>query len=75
MLSAEPPSAAAPVDCDLSNEALESHHCVMVMAVLLACPHLRRLQLDGNKLGDLGAELLGMGLQYNEGCRVLGLAR
>ncbi|MEW5298181.1 MAG: hypothetical protein WDW36_001332 [Sanguina aurantia] len=72
---AEPPSAAAPVDCDLSNEALESHHCVLVMAVLLACPHLRQLQLGGNKLGDLGAELLAMGLQHNQGLRTLGLAR
>lgn len=45
------------------------------MAVLLACPHLRQLQLGGNKLGDLGAELLAMGLQHNQGLRTLGLAR
>ena len=29
------------IDCDLSNEGLESHHMVMVMAVLLSCPHIR----------------------------------
>lgn len=45
------------LECDLSQEALESHHMVLVMAVLLVCPRLRRLRLDGNKLGDGGAEM------------------
>lgn len=40
----------APVDCDLATKALESHHMVMVMAVLVTCPHVRRLRLDGNKV-------------------------
>lgn len=31
-------------------QGLESHHMVMVMAVLLTCPHLKRLRLDGNKV-------------------------
>lgn len=41
---------------DLSNKGLESHHMVVVMAVLVCCPHLKRLRLDGNKVrrcGDL----------------------
>lgn len=38
------------MDCDLSNEGLESHHMVLVMVVLQACTHLRRLHLDGNKV-------------------------
>ncbi len=46
-------SAASPpglIETDMSNEALESHHMVVVMAVLVCCPHLKRLRLDGNKV-------------------------
>lgn len=39
---------------DLSNKGLESHHMVVVMAVLVCCPHLKRLRLDGNKVGRGG---------------------
>jgi len=63
------------VDSDLSNESLESHHMVVVMAVLLTCPHLKRLSLDGNKIGDLGAEILSLGLSSNGSLRELSLAR
>ena len=39
-----------PVDADLSSEALESHHMVVVMAVLACCPNVVSLKLDGNKV-------------------------
>ncbi|KXZ54287.1 hypothetical protein GPECTOR_5g374 [Gonium pectorale] len=67
--------ATVGVDCDLSAEALESHHCVLVMTVLLVYPGLRRLRLDGNKLGDGGAALLSLGLSGNTGLRELNLSR
>jgi hypothetical protein len=35
---------------ELSSEALESHHMVVVMVVLACCPHLQSLRLDGNKV-------------------------
>ncbi|GLC56037.1 hypothetical protein PLESTB_001057700 [Pleodorina starrii] len=66
---------AASVDCDLSSEALESHHMVLVMTVLLTCPGMKRLRLDGNKLGDGGAALLALGLASNAGLRELYLSR
>ena len=48
-------SSAPAVDSDISNEALESHHMVVVMAVLVTCPHLKRIRLDSNKVhGALG---------------------
>ncbi|KAG2453130.1 hypothetical protein HYH02_002457 [Chlamydomonas schloesseri] len=66
---------AAAVECDLSCEALESHHMVLIMAVLLSCPGLRCLRLDGNKLGDGGAALLALGMAGNTGLRELTLSR
>ncbi|KAG2437369.1 hypothetical protein HXX76_006024 [Chlamydomonas incerta] len=71
----EQAAAAAAVECDLSCEALESHHMVLVMAVLLMCPGLRCLRLDGNKLGDGGAALLALGMAGNTGLRELTLSR
>ncbi|GIL59100.1 hypothetical protein Vafri_14039 [Volvox africanus] len=68
-------TATAAVDCDLSSEALESHHMVLVMTVLLTCPGMKRLRLDGNKLGDGGAALLALGLSTNTGLRELYLSR
>ncbi|EFJ42664.1 hypothetical protein VOLCADRAFT_119338 [Volvox carteri f. nagariensis] len=68
-------AAAAAVDCDLSSEALESHHMVLVMTVLLTCPGMKRLRLDGNKLGDGGVALLALGLASNTGLRELYLSR
>eukprot|EP00198_Chlamydomonas_reinhardtii_P005713 XP_001695049.1 predicted protein [Chlamydomonas reinhardtii] len=65
----------AALECDLSSEALESHHMVLVMAVLLSCPGLRCLRLDGNKLGDGGAALLALGMAGNTGLRELTLSR
>ncbi|GIL69964.1 hypothetical protein Vretifemale_803 [Volvox reticuliferus] len=68
-------TATAAVDCDLSSEALESHHMILVMTVLLTCPGMKRLRLDGNKLGDGGAALLALGLSTNTGLRELYLSR
>lgn len=67
--------ATAAVDCDLSCEALESHHMVLVMTVLLTCSGMKRLRLDGNKLGDGGAGLLALGLATNTSLRELYLSR
>ncbi|GAX75916.1 hypothetical protein CEUSTIGMA_g3359.t1 [Chlamydomonas eustigma] len=69
------PASATPVDADLSSEALESHHMVVVMVVFITCPHLHTLRLDSNKIGDAGAELLSLGLQKNSTLQELGLAR
>ncbi|KAJ9512688.1 hypothetical protein QJQ45_018802, partial [Haematococcus lacustris] len=77
----------APIDCDLSNEGIESHHMCMVMAVLISCPHLRRLKLNGNSVGGAGVEIhmthirdagvgvLARGLLHNSSLQELGLAR
>ncbi|GFR47606.1 hypothetical protein Agub_g9342 [Astrephomene gubernaculifera] len=74
-ISAPPAETSTAVECDLSSEALESHHVVLIMTVLLTCPQLRRLRLDGNKLGDGGAALLALGLSGNTGLRELYLSR
>lgn len=47
----------------------------MVMAVMLTCPHLERLHLDGNKIGDTGFETLAIGLARNSTLRELNVAR
>ncbi|KAL6760456.1 hypothetical protein V8C86DRAFT_2552494 [Haematococcus lacustris] len=65
----------APMDCDLSNEGIESHHMCMVMAVLISCPHLRRLKLNGNSIRDAGVGVLARGLLHNSSLQELGLAR
>ncbi|GFH07128.1 uncharacterized protein HaLaN_01888, partial [Haematococcus lacustris] len=65
----------APIDCDLSNEGIESHHMCMVMAVLISCPHLRRLKLNGNSIRDAGVGVLARGLLHNSSLQELGLAR
>uniref|UniRef100_A0A7S3VNN1 Uncharacterized protein n=1 Tax=Dunaliella tertiolecta TaxID=3047 RepID=A0A7S3VNN1_DUNTE len=55
----------APIHADLTQEGLESHHMVMVLAVLLTCPQLKTLRLDGNKVADSGFEILSLGLQHS----------
>jgi hypothetical protein len=37
----------------LVNEGLEGHHMVLIMAVLITCPHITQLRLDGNKVSHV----------------------
>ncbi|KAF5841648.1 hypothetical protein DUNSADRAFT_12104 [Dunaliella salina] len=65
----------APVHADLTQEGLESHHMVMVLAVLLTCPQLKTLRLDGNKVADSGFEILSLGLQHSTTLQELSVCR
>eukprot|EP00798_Chlamydomonas_sp_ICE-L_P005245 gene5246-18476_t len=60
-------ASVTPVDSDLSDEGLESHHMVIIMVVLMQCPHLRRLRLGlvRNCVQVTGAKHVAAALQSN----------